>query len=152
MLNLYLWDTWIWLKKKTKKKLKMSYCVVPPIAVCLYVQILPLAQSADTLEFVEASVCFIAVSYTVLCSKLHSLLTGIKDDFCLKWILGFVLFCWGFCFNFPQLKNYLKDNSCHQCRVLFFFWLPLRRVKLLQRTPNLIKCNTRIFLCFFAVG
>lgn len=28
----------------------MSYCVAQPIAVCLYVQILGLAQSADTLN------------------------------------------------------------------------------------------------------
>lgn len=67
--------------------------MVKPIAVFLYVQILLLAQSADTLEFVDASVCFIAVSYIVLSSKLHSLLTGIKDEFCLVnfWQFFFVL-------------------------------------------------------------
>lgn len=70
--------------------------MVQPIAVCLYVQILLLAQSADTqYEFVEASVCFIAVSYIVCCSKLHSLLTGIKDNF-----HEFFFFCefWAFWF------------------------------------------------------
>lgn len=60
----------------------MSHCVVQAIAVCLYVQILLLAQSADTLYMSLWRLQFASLLYHTLCSgRDYFLLSRIKASF-----------------------------------------------------------------------
>lgn len=59
----------------------MSYCVAQPNAVCLYVQILVFAQSADLLIRVCGGFSVLHCCIICCAPKLHSLLTGVKDNF-----------------------------------------------------------------------
>lgn len=98
MRNLNLvWFVWLFGFFLKKKKLKMSYCVVQPIAVCLYVQILLLAQSADTLNMSLWRLQSVSLLYHTLCAVQNCILFLLESKIIFT---SFFFFCefWAFCF------------------------------------------------------